>query len=186
MILLGAFGLAGYFTWEAVIYVPPEANASTVLPGRYYPSDGNRHLALGERFRGYRSDPPTSGPHWNGRGTSIRLPSGHVVPLPAPWGVYKEELPPELLVGRMEQGGVVIWYSEAAGCASTCAGRLAALTQLYVARGKRVIMTPSPRLTQPVMVTAWTRLLALEGADTSAIAAFVSVHEGRYESGRDS
>lgn len=178
--LVGLTILLGYFAWETFLYVPPEADTSVSVPGEYFPSQGNRHLANGERFTGYNTNPPTSGPHWIG-GAVYQTPAGQLVSVPPAWGVYDEELPKESLVHAMEHGGVVVWYNDRAGCGPSCSSALRQLVLRYVGRGRHVILVPYHGMSAAVALTAWTRLELLSTADVRAIQAFVAAHDRRYD-----
>jgi hypothetical protein len=171
--------ITAYFTWETFVYVPPEANASTTLPGEFHPTQGNLHLQNGLRFNRYSTSPPTSGPHWVG-GAVFLTPKGRVVDIPPAWGFYDEELPNEALVHAEEHGGVVVWFDVSAGCGTDCQQALTGLVSRFVDRGRHVILVPRHGLGNPVVLTAWTRLQRLDHVDLVAISAFVSAHDRRY------
>lgn len=176
---LALMALLSYFFWESFLYTPPEQDSSPTLPGIFYPSQGNHHLQVGMAFTRYNSNPPTSGPHWLA-GHPYLLPSGAAIATPPQWGIYAEELPNETLVHSMEHGGVVIWYRPRGGCDASCEADLRSLVKRYLARGHHLILVPSGSLDHPIAVTAWTRLETFESVDASAIARFISAHEGRY------
>lgn len=176
---LGLIALLSYFFWESFLYTPPEQDSSAALPGVFYPSQGNHHLQVGMPFTQYNSNPPTSGPHWLA-GHPYQLPSGAAIATPPQWGIYAEELPNETLVHSMEHGGVVIWYRPRTGCDAACVTDLRTLVRRYLGRNHHLILVPSGGLDHAIAVTAWTRLETFDRFDASAIARFISAHEGRY------
>ena len=179
LVVAGVMAVTAYFTWESFVYLPPEADASSALPGEFHPSQGNLHIQNGGAFKAYSTNPPTSGPHWLG-GAAFLTPKGRVVNIPPAWGVYDEELPLQALVHAEEHGGVIVWYDEAAGCGADCQQSLSGLVIRLVERGRHVILVPYHGLANPVVITAWTRLQPLNSADIGAISQFVTAHDLRY------
>ena len=133
---------------------------------------GRRHLAVGETYDQYNSDPPTSGPH---------------APSPAPWGVSDTELAKEVPIHNMEHGGVVIWYDceggaqplGSAGC-QQLRDQLAAIVRPAVAAGKEVLMTPYSGMTNRIALTAWQTLDGFDDFDQARIEAFIASYERRF------
>ena len=60
-----------------------------------FPNEGQAHVTEGDSHAPYRTDPPTSGPHYD---------------LPAQPGFYDASIAPETLVHNLEHGQIVIWY----------------------------------------------------------------------------
>ena len=172
--------VTGYFGWELFLYVPPESVSSSALPGEFHPSQGNLHLRNGQPFSAYSTDPPTSGPHWIG-GAAFTTPKGRIVAIPPAWGVYDEELPKEALVHAMEHGGVIVWYNSGSGCDAECQASLTRIVTRYLDAGRHVILVPYHGLHTALALTAWTRLERLDRVDISAIDAFVTTHDRRYD-----
>ncbi|MBI4301109.1 MAG: DUF3105 domain-containing protein [Chloroflexi bacterium] len=141
----------------------PEENADTSLPGQFFPSQGNNHLAPGETFSDYDSNPPTSGPH---------------APETVPWGIYDAPVPKERLVHDMEHGGVIIWYN-CPGC-DELIQQLKDLVSPYLGQGG-VVLVPYPTMDAEIALTSWTRLLKLDQFDEGQIKEFITVHLGRYD-----
>ncbi len=84
-----------------VLYAEEKATASEEGPGQSVPTLGNQHIpSLRAPHAPYNSVPPTSGPHT------------HDV---AQWGVYRQQIPDELQVHNLEDGGVMIQY-DCSGC----------------------------------------------------------------------
>ncbi len=171
-------GLTGYWVWEATIYVPPEEDARTSLPGQFVPAQDSGKIPGGVTYSEYSTNPPTSGPYWE-NGTET-LPSGFVVTAPAQWGIYNQEIPVEVLVGNMHRGGVVIWYNDQAGCDIMCLQALDLLVKPMVQDQHRIVLVPYHEMEHPVAVTSWTRMLTLDHVDGESILQFIKAHEGRY------
>lgn len=134
------------------------------LGDEYVASLGNQHVNEKEEHQAYNSTPPTSGPHL---GSSV-----------APWGVHTEQIPDELQVHNLEDGGVIIHYDPARVDNET----LKSLTDFGEGRGDRhLVVEPyvNPTLPSPIVLTAWTRLLRLEQFDREAIISFIKKYEGR-------
>ena len=149
----------------ALIAVPIVVNAvqAANLPGERFPSQGNRHVALGADVPAYNSDPPTSGPH------TEQL---------AGWAVYGPDEAPhdQRVVHNMEDGGVVLWYRPG-DTAEETNERIAVLER--AARGySRVLVVPRADMPTPYALTAWQRLQRFEEADVEAMRSFVDAYEG--------
>ncbi len=128
------------------------------LPGTFYASQGNDHLAPGTVYpicsdtvtdKCYQSNPPTSGPH---------------DPTAAPWGFQTKAFPKEQLVHAMEHSGVVIWYN------TTDPSVLDAIKKAMsdeAAKGhKMVVASPySGMAADTVALTSWTRLDTIQASD---------------------
>lgn len=171
-------GLAGYWIWEATIYVPPEQNAQASLPGQFVAAEASGQIPVGAEYPDYATNPPTSGPYWK-TGT-YTLPSGFVVTVPVQWGIYNQEIPAEALVGNMYRGGVVIWYNDQAGCDIMCLQALDLLVKPMVQDQHRIVLVPNHEMEHPVAATSWTRMLTLDQVDGGSILQFIQAHEGRF------
>ncbi|MEK9157029.1 MAG: DUF3105 domain-containing protein [Patescibacteria group bacterium] len=126
-------------------------------PGESLDSLGNQHIATIEETHGpYNSKPPTSGPHLNQK---------------APWGVSEEQLPDELQVHNLEDGGVIIHYDPAIDT-----GTVMQLTNLVERYPDKVILEPYAGMDKPIVMTAWTKIDKLDTYDEERIAAFISAY----------
>jgi hypothetical protein len=124
------------------------------------PSAGRDHLAPGQAYA-YPDPFPTSGPHdlsW------------------APPGLYETQQSPTRLVHALEHGNIVIYYDEPGAAALASLREWAAL---YDGQWDGVVVTPSPRLGEEIVLTAWTKTLRLEKFDAEAAAAFIDAFRGR-------
>lgn len=157
--IVGAVGVAALIVVPIVLEVVRAAN----LPGERFPSQGNRHIALGTDIPPYNSDPPTSGPH---------------TPNLAAWGTYGPgEAPPDpSLVHNMEDGGVILWYRPGDDEAET-ERRISGLEE--AAGGfRRIVIVPREDMPTDFAATAWQRLERYESLDTESMRAFVNAFEG--------
>lgn len=107
------------------------------LPGLSVPDQGREHV-VGTNHPPYNSNPPVSGWHDSS---------------PAEWGVYKEELPDEVLIHNLEHGG--IWISYKPGISPELVEKL---ENFYKEWGRKTIVTPRAANDTDVTLAAWTRL----------------------------
>lgn len=134
MWLLGTLVAAGFLiSW----FIRSVNTRGQNLPGEFIPEEGRQHVNLGHKHT-YSSNPPTSGPHFEN---------------PAEWGVYKEELPDEILVHNLEHGG--IWISYKPGIPEDVIAKLESFYQKY---GRKIIVTPRSANNSDIALAAWTRL----------------------------
>lgn len=122
--------LIGWFVWNA-------SNRSQNLPGKFIPDQGRQHVGPGHGHT-YNSNPPTSGPHFA---------------QPAEWGIYKEEIPDEVLVHNLEHGG--IWISYKPGIPEDVIVKLESFREKY---GRKIIVAPRSANDTDIALAAWTRL----------------------------
>ncbi|MGZ5384808.1 MAG: DUF3105 domain-containing protein [Acidimicrobiia bacterium] len=101
-------------------------------PGLAFADQGNEHLtAIGEPHLSYNSRPPSSGPHLGSL---------------ANWGESDLQLPAELFVHNLEDGGVVLAYS----CGSDCADLVDGLRQrLSDFQGRNLLLMPYQDIVDP-------------------------------------
>ena len=113
----------------------------------------------------WNSNPPTSGYHWGG-GT-------------APWGVFTEPIADTYTVHNIEHGGVIIHYRQ--GLDQATVDQLTTLARELLRQNPCIVMVPRPadQIDSPVVLTAWTYLMRLDGFDEAAIREFVGAHIGR-------
>ncbi len=82
----------GFVVFSPTTPAPPQL-------GINHTSQGGTHIQEGAKHPAYNSDPPSSGWHYNDASA------------PTQWGVYTQELPPEIFLHNEEHGGVIITYS---------------------------------------------------------------------------
>lgn len=132
-------------------------------PGQHIPTQGNRHLtALTDTHEPYNSKPPTSGPHVSSK---------------APWGITTTQIPDELQVHNLEDGGVILQYNPVKTTTSTVQ-ELETIVHPHYLKGKNIILEPYAEMDSPIVLTAWTRLLELPAIDKNAIEEFINAYVG--------
>ena len=128
-------------------------------PGQAVAQQASNHIqAATDAHAPYDSDPPTSGPH------TKDVPS---------WGVHTEPVAKELQVHALEDAGVIISYRPDLDKATV--DLLKTLTESY---DKDVLMAPYQGLSDPIVLTAWTRMDRLEAFDEARIKRFISAYKG--------
>lgn len=90
VLVVGAFGF---------IAITQKSKPKEAIIGTQHKSQGENHIAEGQKHEPYNSDPASSGPHYNDANA------------PAQWGVYIEQLPDEVFLHNEEHGGVVVTYN---------------------------------------------------------------------------
>lgn len=138
-------------------------SATRPSPGQKVSNQGNRHLqTIADTHEPYNSKPPTSGPHLNNK---------------APWGITTTQIPDELQVHNLEDGGVIVHYDPAEATTSTIQA-LETIVNPYVSKGKNIILEPYAPMDSLIALTAWTRMLQLSNVDTVAIDQFIDAYVG--------
>jgi len=147
-----------------------EKEASAVknypYPVQMFPPDpgGRRHLALGESYDNYNSNPPTSGPHTSATATP---------------GVHDEPVPKQMAVHNMEHGQIAVWYNCNApqplspDACNTLKQSLTGVVSDAIDRGKRVVMTPYSAMEHTIALTAWQFLDAFDQFDRPRVRTFI-------------
>ena len=145
----------------------------STLKGR--PTSTPNNSALGEKFAllpathipnttnydQYNSNPPTSGPHWEGA---------------APWGISTEPLPNERQLHNLEHGGIMIQYkSEDA----TLISQLEGFAKKQVSYPCYLLVAPYPTMTYTIAVTAWGVRETMETYDEAKLQAFADAYRNR-------
>jgi hypothetical protein len=125
-----------------------------------FPNDGQVHVPIGTRVT-YRTDPPTSGNHWE----------RWVDP-----GRYSEVPPNEMLVHSLEHGHIVIYIERP----TAEAVRLLTLwSNIWRGSWDGIVVVPRPGLGSGVILTAWTKMLRQDAFDAAGAAAFIEAYRGR-------
>lgn len=123
-------------------------------------NQGRGHLAAGET-RSYDSEQPTSGRHsliWTKT------------------GFHDRAQPAIQLVHALEHGNIVIYYDRPG---AEVLATLDDWASLYGGQWDGVVATPQTGLGEGLVLTAWTKRLALERFDAAAAAAFIDAYRGR-------
>ena len=125
-----------------------------------FPSEGRTHLPAGTQIS-YRTNPPTSGPHFN----------RWVDP-----GFYDSAKGRSNLVHSLEHGLVVLYYDDPGADAMAT---LRSWTDLYTGPWSGIVAVRRAGLREKVIVTAWRRMLRLDRFEPEAAAAFIDAYRGR-------
>lgn len=153
IIIIPILAVVGLIVWSA----------TRSRPGQSRPNQGNRHLsALTDAHESYNSKPPTSGPHIGGK---------------APWGITTTQIPDEIQVHNLEDGGVIVHYDPAQTATSTIQ-ELETVVNPYYLKGKNIILEPYASMDAPIVLTAWTRIAKLPAFDKAAIEEFIKAYIG--------
>lgn len=160
--------------WAAPPAKPPakaEKAPESKEPGTSVPSLGNDHIqSIESPHPPYNSKPPTSGPH---------------VPFVARWGVYDRQIPNELQVHNLEDGGVIIQY-DCKNCAEMVK-KLETLAKEYLDKAKadpqssrygHLLVGPYAGLDTPIALTAWGKIDKLNEFDEARIRRFIEAYVG--------
>lgn len=122
----------------------------------------------------YKSNPPTSGPHWG---------DGVVGP-----GIKDTEVPDELLIHSMEHGAVVVWYkpmadqqesTQSAQANGLSSEDLAKLKDIFNSASGKKILVPRKNMDSLIALTSWGRLMKLQSLDESVIKEFIETNNDR-------
>lgn len=138
---------------------PQSTEASKANNVETFPDQGQAHVAAGAPTPSYNSDPPTSGPHSD---TS------------APCGIYRSAIPSVVQVHDLEHGVVIIQYTPDISSADRDA-----LEAFGRKVDSHIIVAPRTGMTEPIVLTAWTKRLGLQTADEAAIGAFYDQYAQR-------
>ncbi len=149
-----------------------ESRPDYPFPVQTFEDLGREHLALGQPYDFYNSDPPTTGPH---------------SPTPAEWGVHDLPIAKEVLPHNLEHGGVVVLYDcsageaplDDAGC-QELRDQLTAVTESNRSNGKLILMAPYSGMEHTIALTAWITLDAIDQYDEQRVQAFIDSFERRF------
>lgn len=130
-------------------------------PGTSIETQGNLHISdINTPHIPYNTKPPTSGPHLENI---------------APWGVSKEQIPDELQVHNLEDGGVGVQYY----CKEPCTELIQGLERIMKDYANaHVFMAPYQEMEHRIALTAWGRIDAFDDFDENRIRVFIDIYEG--------
>ncbi len=177
------------------------------LPGKAQVNEGQEHIELGASHAPYKTNPPTSGPHYVQQ---------------ANWGIHKAFIPNEYQVHNLEHGGVIVHYrcpsqvptpglaspsavpivqhGEALAAEATISASVSARENLATPSGavsgecleleaklaqavsqypSKVILMPNPTISTKVALTAWTRLDTFDEVDLDRAKRFIDAWRDR-------
>jgi len=126
-------------------------------PGEAVVTQGQEHIAVGATHIEYNSNPPTSGPHYEG---------------PAKWGVYQTELPDEQLIHNLEHGGVWISYKDVDEATKIALEEIAK-------SGLKIILEPRAKNDAPIVLVSWGRVQKFQSFDKQAILNFIKANTNK-------
>ncbi len=135
--------------------------ATRPLPGIFVADLGNEHIPSATTPHSpYNSKPPTSGPHLDPK---------------ADWGIHNQQIPDELQLHNLEDGGVLIQYD----CdGEDCADLVEKLKKIANKYREKVILAPYADLDQKIALTAWNRIDFLNEFDEKRIKSFIGSYRG--------
>ncbi len=132
---------------------------SKAMMGEKMADEGAAHVARNETHSAYKSNPPTSGPHWAGVAGA---------------GIKDESVPDELVLHSMEHGAAVVWYRE--GLEQS---EIDKIKEAFNSSSGKKIMLARKDLDVPVALTSWNYLLKLDTVDETKIREFIETNNDR-------
>ncbi len=126
-------------------------------PGEAVAIQGQEHILVGASHIEYNSNPPTSGPHYEG---------------PAKWGVSQIELPDEQLIHNLEHGGIWISYKDIDEATKRALEEIAK-------SGLKIILTPRAKNDAPIALASWGRIQKLQSFDRQVILDFIKANTNK-------
>lgn len=144
--------------------VPPQFAGMKLPEGiLFFDDEGQVHLEPG-KLAIYKTDPPTSGPHY------------HKWAAP---GVYEAgAVQPELLVHNLEHGNIVIYFDRSV-LSKVELDELIALPKKYADQWDGVLLVGLKNKEKPLILTAWRAMLPLKRYDKEKILNFLEIFRGR-------
>lgn len=162
IVLVGGFG---GFTIMSKAGKPKEA-----IVGVQHADQGAKHIAQGSKHETYNSVPASSGSHYADASA------------PTQWGVYTQEVPPEVYLHNEEHGGVVITYNPKLLPAEDLK-KLQSLFALPYSNKKfsptKAIVTPRAENTHALQLTGWRYTLNLDKYDEATLMKFYLQRVGK-------
>lgn len=151
------FSIIGLGIAAVIVFVVTRPEPEELVGVETFPNMGSgNHLAAGEAPPVYNSSPATSGKH-----------SASAVPC----GIIATEVPDQFQVHNLEHGTVVIQYRP-----DLPETELTSLQDYARSKPGHILVAPRSDLSDPVVVTSWTRMLRLDSVDLNTI----DVYYGRY------
>lgn len=142
------------------VTAPPPAQLASV---ETFPDMGTDHIGFGVSPPEYNADPPTSGPHLD---------------TPAPCGIYRQPVPDGSTLHSMEHGAVVVHYDP-----SIESARRAQIEDIARSIAGELIVAPRPDMEDELVLTAWTKRLAMDTIDENVIRSFAAQFANRSPEG---
>jgi hypothetical protein len=139
--------------------VKKQEKLSKTMMGEKMADEGAVHVARDKAHPAYKTNPPTSGPHWVGVAGA---------------GIKSEPVADELVVHSMEHGAAVVWYREGLD-----QGEIEKITEAFNSSSGKKIMLARKDLDVPVALTSWGYLLKLNTVDEAKIKEFIETNNDR-------
>lgn len=163
-----------FLGFTALIFVSQMNKSNEIILGTKQENQGQDHIQINMEHVPYTSDLPSSGPHYSNSEA------------PAQWGIYKEEVAPEIFLHNQEHGGVVIAYSPNL----LASADLKKLRALFIApfsnqtfSPKKFILMPREKNTSAIQMASWTYTLNLDTYNEETIVAFFNQRAGKAPEG---
>ena len=145
---------------KPVVKTPKSVKDAAGGPGTAVESLGTAHVdSPFDEHPEYNTNPPTSGHHTH---------------YAADIGVHKQPIPPEVQVGNLINGAVLLQYN----CPQACPDmvrQLEAVAEKY----DDVIVAPYPLMESKIALTAWQRIEILKDFDEKRITDFTQAYAGK-------
>lgn len=153
----------------------PEKVSKEVLGTEVFSIVSREHIQSGTPGSNYNSDPPTSGPHWNG---------------PANKGVSDTELSDEQIIHNLEHGYIWISYRSAGAdlqSSTLSAGLRPGLDQGTIDKLKdivkqddwKIVMSLREKNNAKIALVAWGRVLNMDSLDEQKVKDFIRTYRNR-------
>ena len=149
ILTFSGLGVLGLLIVGLVVFAVTRPEPEELANLETFPDLGGGHLTSAETPPEYNSSPPTSGRH---------------SPTPAQCGIYQTEIPGPIQIHNLEHGTVIIQYQP-----SLTGAEIGAIHDYARTKPSHVLVAPNSGLSDPVVVTSWTRMLPLESADVDTI-----------------
>lgn len=137
----------------------PKENLSPYFKGTFAASEGRDHIKVGEQHAAFKTNPPTSGPHYEDE---------------LPLGIYDEQQLDERLIHNLEHGHIWVSYNCPEGCPE-----LVEQLQDVVKRHQLSVLEPRKENPNRIALAAWEYYDAFDEFDDKRIEAFFQQREDK-------
>lgn len=124
-----------------------------------YKGVSREHIQSGTPGSGYNSNPPSSGPHWQGSAKN---------------GIYDKELADEQLIHSLEHG--YIWISYKSDAPDDVKNKLKEIAEND---SWKIVLEPRDKNDTMIALVGWARVLNLDNLDEKRIKDFISTYRNR-------
>lgn len=132
------------------------------------PPEGDQHVPQGTSVN-YRTNPPSSGPHYSDAGLAPIAP-----------GFYEQPVAPEVWVHNLEHGDIVVLFD----CEGDCPPDLLEDLQSFLdSRPSTSVVTRYPGLPVPIMAVGWQVQRSFNSFDLAGLQAFHDRRVGQAPEG---